>query len=79
MSIQAKLTTASVGCQASEALHEKAFQAVKTAAETLQAVLDDAQKAKAKDVLPGLAEHRPGTMRHAGMGAHGMPHGTGTH
>ena len=52
--------------------HDKAFQTVKVAAEKLLVALDDAQKAKAKDILPGLAEHGPGTMRHAGMGGHSM-------
>lgn len=59
--------------------HAAAFPAIKAAAETLLAALDDAQKAKAKDILPGVAEHGPGMMRHAGMGVHGMTHGTGSH
>jgi hypothetical protein len=53
--------------------------AVTAAAEKVLAALDDAQKAKAREVLPGLAEHGPGAMRHAGMGAHGARHGKGTH
>jgi hypothetical protein len=61
--------------------HDKAFAPVKAAAETLLAALDDAQKTKAKEILPGLAAHGPGMMRHAaggGPGTHGhhMPHGT---
>lgn len=41
---------------------------VKAAAETLLAKLDDAQKAKARDRLPGLVAHGPGS----GGGRHGM-------
>lgn len=52
--------------------HDRAFQAVKAAAEKLLPALDDAQKTKAKDVLPGLATHGPGMLRHAGMGMHGI-------
>jgi hypothetical protein len=43
---------------------QKQFAAVKTAAEELLAMLDDAQQAKARQTLPGLA-FGPG-MRHAG-------------
>jgi hypothetical protein len=43
------------------------FDAVKTAAEELLATLDDTQKAKARETLPGLA-FGPGTMRGAGLG-----------
>ena len=43
---------------------QKQFAAVKTAAEELLATLDDTQKAKARQTLPGLA-FGPG-MRHAG-------------
>ena len=46
---------------------QKQFAAVKTAAEELLATLDDAQKAKAQQTLPGLA-FGPGTMHAAGMG-----------
>jgi hypothetical protein len=58
------------------------FKAVSAAAETLLAQLDDAQKAKARDVLPGLASIGHGTgARHGmaggpGMGR-GMDHGPG--
>jgi hypothetical protein len=45
---------------------QKQFDAVKTAANELLATLDDAQKAKAQDILPGLA-FGPGTHA-AGMG-----------
>jgi hypothetical protein len=41
---------------------QKQFEAVRTAANDLLAVLDDAQKAKANDILPGLA-FGPGSMR----------------
>ena len=40
---------------------------VKTAAEELLATLDDTQKAKARQTLPGLA-FGPGTQHAAGMG-----------
>ena len=58
------------------------FKTVSTAAETLLAQLDDAQKAKARDVLLGLAAagHGPGARRGMaggpGMGR-GMGHGPG--
>jgi hypothetical protein len=44
---------------------------IRTAAETLMATLDDAQKAKANEMLPGVAGHDPG-MRHGMMRGHGM-------
>jgi hypothetical protein len=47
--------------------HEKNFAAVKTAAEKLLPTLDDAQKTKAKEILPGLAAPGPGMMWHAAM------------
>jgi hypothetical protein len=56
---------------------ETAFRPVKAAAEQLLTALDDAQKAKAQQMLPGLAAHGPGMMRHTGMGPGGM-HPTGT-
>ena len=47
---------------------QKQFAAVKTAAEELLATLDDTQKARARQTLPGLA-FGPGMRRHAaGMG-----------
>jgi hypothetical protein len=48
---------------------QKRFGAVKAAAETLLAALDDTQKAKARESLPGLvtAGHGPG-MQHGMMG-----------
>jgi hypothetical protein len=46
---------------------------VKTAAETLLGTLDDAQKAKAGEILPGVAGPGPG-MRHGMMGGQGMGH-----
>ena len=52
--------------------HRKAFEPVKAAAEKLLSALDDAQKAKAKEILPGFAQHGPGMMHHAGMSGHGM-------
>lgn len=56
--------------------HEEAFEPIKAAAEKLLTALDETQKTKAKEILPGLAEHGPGMMRHAGMGGHGpMQHG----
>lgn len=45
--------------------HEKAFEPVKAAAEKLLTALDDTQKTKAKEILPGLVSHGPGMMRHA--------------
>ena len=47
---------------------QKQFETVKTAANELLATLDDAQKAKAQQTLPGLAAFGPGTMHGAGMG-----------
>jgi hypothetical protein len=46
---------------------QKQFEAVKTAVNELLAALDDGQKAKAKETLPGLA-FGPGPMRGAFMG-----------
>jgi hypothetical protein len=48
---------------------QKQFDAVQTAANELLATLDDAQKAKAKTILPGLAFGH-GTMRNAMRGPH---------
>lgn len=56
---------------------------LKAAAEALIATLDDAQKAKARDALPGLAQAgegagtRHGRMSGHGMGGHGMLGGGG--
>ncbi|UPY35615.1 Spy/CpxP family protein refolding chaperone [Sediminicoccus sp. KRV36] len=47
---------------------DSALAAIRNAAEALLPALDDAQKAKAQQLLPGLAPHGPGMMRHAGMG-----------
>jgi LTXXQ motif family protein len=47
---------------------QKQFETVKTAADELLAALDDAQKAKARSTLPGLASFGPGAMHGAGMG-----------
>ncbi|HEY8267326.1 MAG TPA: Spy/CpxP family protein refolding chaperone [Xanthobacteraceae bacterium] len=44
---------------------QKQFDTVKTAADELLATLDDTQKAKARDTLPGLASFGPGPMRGA--------------
>ena len=49
---------------------QKQFEAVQTAANELLATLDDAQKAKARDALPGLASFGPGTMHNAMRGPH---------
>ncbi len=46
---------------------QKQFDTVKTAADELFATLDDTQKAKARDTLPGLASFGPGPMRGAFM------------
>jgi len=46
---------------------QRQFETVKTAADELLATLDDAQKAKAKDTLPGLAAFGHGPMHGAGM------------
>lgn len=43
--------------------HQKRFESVHRAATELLATLDDAQKAKAHDILPGLASVGPGAMR----------------
>lgn len=46
---------------------QKQFETVQTAAKELLATLDDTQKAKAQETLPGLA-FGPGMMHSAGMG-----------
>lgn len=53
--------------------HEKAFEPVKAVAENLLTALDDTQKTKAKEILPGLVSHGPGMMRHAGMDSSATP------
>lgn len=55
---------------------------IKVAAETLLAQLDDGQKAKARESLPGLVASGDGQgpghgMRHGMMGGHGGGHGMG--
>jgi len=57
---------------------EKSFQTVKAAAEDLLGVLDDRQKGRADEILPGLAAPGPGMMRHAGMWWHGTQQGGAT-
>ena len=47
---------------------QKLFEAVQTAANELVVTLDDTQKAKARDTLPGLASVGPGTMHNAMRG-----------
>lgn len=60
---------------------DDSFAKVRTAAETLLAKLDDAQKEKARSTLPGLASagsgqgHRQGMM--GGHGGRGTGHGNG--
>ncbi len=51
---------------------QKQFETVKAAANELLATLDDTQKAKAQQTLPGLA-FGPGTMHSAGMGGPPFP------
>jgi len=46
---------------------QKQFETVKTAASELLAALDETQKGKAQEILPGLA-FGPGAMHHAGVG-----------
>lgn len=46
---------------------QKQFDTVKAAADELFAALDETQKAKARDTLPGLASFGPGPMRGAFM------------
>jgi hypothetical protein len=48
-----------------------AREGVTGAAEKLIAGLDETQKAKARDVLPGIGGGGPGFMRHGGMGPMG--------
>ena len=52
---------------------QKQFAAVKTAAEDLLATLDDTQKAKARQTLPGLA-FGPGTAARSGHGGPAHQH-----
>ena len=52
---------------------QKEFATVQTAAKELLATLDDTQKAKAQETLPGLA-FGPGNMRNAGMGGRHFRH-----
>ena len=47
---------------------QKQFETVQTAANELLATLDEAQKAKASDTLPGLASSGPATVRNAMRG-----------
>ena len=47
---------------------QKHFETIKAAAEELLRSLDDGQKAKARNILPGLASFGPGMMHGAGMG-----------
>ena len=47
---------------------QKQFETVQTVANELLATLDDAQKAEARDTLPGLASFGPGTMHNAMRG-----------
>jgi hypothetical protein len=47
---------------------------VKAAAEKLLAALDDSQKVKAKEILPGLATPGHATMGRGSMGGHSGPH-----
>jgi len=47
---------------------QQQFETVQTAANELLVALDDAQKAKARDTLPGLASVGPGTMHNAMRG-----------
>lgn len=49
---------------------QKQFETVQTAANELLTTLDDAQKAKARDTLPGLASSGPGNTRNAMRGPH---------
>jgi hypothetical protein len=53
---------------------EEQFEAVKLAATVLLATVDDSQKAKATDILPGLAAFRPAMMRGADMGGPQLRH-----
>lgn len=48
--------------------HLEAFHSVNTAAQQLLTALNDTQKTKAKEILPGLAAHGFGMMQHAMMG-----------
>jgi hypothetical protein len=54
---------------------QKRHETVQTAATALLAALDETQKAKAADILPGLAAGGPGAMHGAAMGGpqHGHP------
>ena len=52
---------------------QKQFEAVKTTADQLVATLDDRQKAKAQEILPGLAAFGPGSR--SGAAAGGSRHG----
>lgn len=47
---------------------QQQFETVQSVANELLAALDDAQKAKARDSLPGLASFGPGTMHNAMRG-----------
>ena len=55
--------------------HDQAFQTVKAAADKLLTTLDDTQKTKAKELLPGLAAFGPGMMQHTGFGGPMMQQG----
>lgn len=47
---------------------QKQFETVQKAAKELLAALDESQKAKAADILPGVADRGPGMMRGTAMG-----------
>jgi hypothetical protein len=51
---------------------QKSFQAVKAAAEKLLMALDETQKTKARESLPGLRAAGPGMMGHQSMHGPGM-------
>jgi hypothetical protein len=53
---------------------QKRHETVQTAATELLAALDETQKAKAADILPGLAARGPGMMHGAAMGGPGHNH-----
>ncbi len=56
--------------------HEKEYQSVMDAANKLLTALDDTQRTKAKESLPGLAPRGPGMTQHAGMSGHNGTAGT---
>ncbi len=58
---------------------QETHETLKTAATALLDSLEDEQKAKAQNILPGITSFGPGKMQHHGMAGKGGMHGAGMH